>query len=29
LFQAGDPYKDIWMGISLMGDPALRLREKR
>lgn len=27
LRQSGDSYKDIWMGVSLLGDPALRLRE--
>lgn len=27
MFQSGDAYKDIWMGVSLMGDPALRLRD--
>jgi uncharacterized repeat protein (TIGR01451 family) len=29
MVQSGDSYKDIWMGVSLMGDPALRLRETR
>ena len=27
VYAAGDAYKDIWLGVSLLGDPALRLRD--
>lgn len=27
LHEAGEDYKDIWLGVSLLGDPALKLRD--